>query len=105
MEIVKRGNLVLGGEDPRQWRLVAWLNLPLIPFSLLLSGSRLFGIFTTLVPFFMVPVSQHTDLDFGILYPGHTITDVFMYPPTPPLILASLPIMRHFYRQGMSLAF
>lgn len=95
-------NLIIGGEHPRNWRLVAFLQLPLIPFSLLLSHTR--AAFLPVLPFVLAaPLHHQPSLPYpDIMYPGNPLPDILTWPPSPPILLALFPIVRHFYRQAHS---
>ncbi|KAG8902542.1 hypothetical protein FRC00_003430 [Tulasnella sp. 408] len=95
-------NLIVGGEHPRNWRLVAFVQLPLIPFSLLLSHTR--AAFLPVLPFIIAaPLHQPPSSPYPeFIYPGNPIPDILTFPPSPPMLLTLFPIVRHFYRQAHS---
>ena len=92
-------DIVLGGKDVTQWRLLTWVNLPVVPFALLLSGTRLFGIFASFAPFFVVPsFTPFSEPTVYVWNNGSSTLELFGYPPSPPIMLALLPVVRHIYR-------
>ncbi|KIO19015.1 hypothetical protein M407DRAFT_246324 [Tulasnella calospora MUT 4182] len=95
-------NLIVGGEHPRNWRLIAFVQLPLIPFSLLLSHTR--AAFLPVLPFILAtPLNHQPSSPYPeIIYPGNPIPDILTFPPSPPLLLALFPMVRHVYRQAHS---
>ncbi|KAG8976124.1 hypothetical protein FRB90_009305 [Tulasnella sp. 427] len=95
-------HLIIGGEHPRTWRFVAWFQLPLIPFSLLLSHTRA-GILPVLPFVLAAPLQASSSSAAGdFMYPGNPLVDLFTYPPSPPVLLALFPMVRKFYRKAHS---
>jgi len=87
--------------DPMRWPGHAWVNLPLIPFSLIAANTSplmpfLFWASSPLVPLLSpwptsVPVTSHVARGTGALRSS-------MWPPPPALVGALFPLVRTMYR-------
>ena len=91
--------------NPTRWPLHAWVNLPLIPFSLIASRTPLLLWSTSpLVPLLFpwptsVPIaSQLARGSNGALRPVHP-TRLWMWPPPPALVCALFPFVRVLYER------
>ncbi|KAH9943758.1 hypothetical protein B0H21DRAFT_877662 [Amylocystis lapponica] len=98
-------------EDPNNWPWHAYINLPLVPLSLVLSRTRLFDA-VPIVPLFLVwpsspPVATSTRMvnarwttEFGKeLFPT---APVLAWPPSPIFATFLFPIVSGFYRRTFS---
>ncbi|KAG8888532.1 hypothetical protein FRB98_007497 [Tulasnella sp. 332] len=103
----KMADLVLGGRNPRQWRLNAWFNLPLIPYALTLNSV---GFMPTVASFIIAPISvipsvawrQHTSRSSS---PAESLEQFWhtSYPPSPLLLCAMWPLIQMAYRRAFRL--
>lgn len=106
-----RYNLLLT-DDPSNWPLHAFVNLPLIPFSLVLSRTRLFD-HLPIVPLFLawtssppVPTTErliaahwNPTIRIGENYPT---APLFTWPPSPIIATLLFPLATGFYRRNFS---
>lgn len=119
-------NLILG-DDPTNWSLYAYLNLPMIPLSLLMSRTRMFRSSLPFVPTMvawatMAPIVGERSTGFRSLLPSFgfssfeqklrgaqhasvsgilssTVSDVlFSWPPSPFLMNFIFPTVQAYYR-------
>lgn len=86
------GDIVLGGHNIRQWNLSALVNAPFIPIALILSGTHFFKSLSVVMPFYLSPPALFHGTPF--------FTDTMMFPPSPPVLFACLPIAQFFYGLG-----
>ena len=98
-------NLLLG-DDPKQWPWHAFIHLPVLPFSLVLSRTRLFDTFP-LVPLFLTwssspPVRAATSSIWTWSPTGvpPTPQPAISWPPTPLMGMILFPFIRHVYRRA-----
>ena len=99
---------VLLGDDPAKWPWHAYIHLPVIPFSLILSRTRLFDTFP-LVPLFVTwssspPVRLASPLWSYI--PSHASSTLpggpaLGWPPSPLMGMILFPFVRMAYRRAM----
>ncbi|KAG9000234.1 hypothetical protein FRB93_012774 [Tulasnella sp. JGI-2019a] len=97
----KMADVVLGGRYPRQWRLNAWLNLPLIPYALTLNSV---GFIPTIAPFLIAPISVMPTMAWRrhASSPAESIKEYLYasYPPSPLLLCAMWPLVQLAYRRA-----
>ncbi|BGP19807.1 hypothetical protein JCM10213_003116 [Rhodosporidiobolus nylandii] len=86
--------LLLRHEKGLPWRY--WLNLPLIPFSLILSRTPLIDSLLPFLPLTLI-LSSHQHLPLFSLDPYGLDDLSFRFPPSPTLTVCLLPWLRLFY--------
>lgn len=109
----RRFDLILT-EDPAEWPWHAWLNLPLIPLSLILSRTTLWrGTVSPIVPLFLawpttLPVRRkrldpqtwlRTQRSAPPVYP---FPSLMSWPPAPIVATIFLPLIQNVYRNLFS---
>ncbi|KZT57566.1 hypothetical protein CALCODRAFT_508686 [Calocera cornea HHB12733] len=103
---------VMIGNGPEQWPLEAFINLPLIPFALMVTQTERMDPFLVSLPFFFSPfihaANQLADPDMQPIGPLFTSNkrEGFMmaFPPSPQLLIALFPPVKLLYstfRQGL----
>ncbi|KAH9920890.1 uncharacterized protein BXZ73DRAFT_52026 [Epithele typhae] len=94
------------GDDPAKWPLHAFINLPAIPLSLILSRTRFFDSFP-LIPLLTTwstspPVNAPGSPSiWGWARPAgaRAPSPLFTWPPSPLMSIILLPVVRHAYRR------
>jgi len=99
--------LILGGNNPLEWRWLAYVNLPLIPWTLIFSRTKILRSVIHLAPFLMlpshpapshIPISATRNL-FSISEDSIT-PHYFSYPPSPPVLFALMPFFQWGYHKA-----
>lgn len=105
----RRFDLILT-EDPANWPWHAYVNLPIIPFSLIMSRTTLWrGAVSPLVPLFLawpttLPIREkrvdpQTWLRIQRMTPPvHTLPSLMSWPPAPIVATIFLPLLQNAYR-------
>jgi len=104
----KEMSLAMIGDGPSAWPLEAWVNLPLIPFALMVTQTSRLDPYLLSLPFFVSPyihvLNKPPELDpFGlpiVLDPrlGEPLPGIMVgFPPSPQLIIALLPLVKFVY--------
>lgn len=97
---------VLLTDDPINWPWHAFLNLPLIPLSLILSRTRYFDS----VPIYPLYLAWTTTPAQALLadnsrlssMANYTVQPVLRWPPSPLMVALSMPFVTRLYRQLMT---
>ncbi|EIN05291.1 hypothetical protein PUNSTDRAFT_122540 [Punctularia strigosozonata HHB-11173 SS5] len=112
---------ILLTDDPSNWPWHAFLNLPLIPLSLLISRTPLFdALQVPATPFFLAwptssPVVETTQQRFSAHFSASPSSplpispsmpsfpgSLFRYPPSPLLMLIFIPVIRKLYNRSLN---
>ncbi|KZO91774.1 hypothetical protein CALVIDRAFT_601988 [Calocera viscosa TUFC12733] len=101
------------GNGPEDWPIEAWINLPLIPFALMITQTARLDPFVLSLPFFVSPyvhaLNSLNDPEFHPLgapvLPSSAHDGLMMaFPPSPQLLIALIPPVKLLYstlRQGL----